>query len=132
MLKAAGFENAAVLDGGFSLWKAEGRPVETGSRDYPAVDTLPLTERPGTWADTNEVLAAIGDGDVCTINALAPEVHRGEGDTNYGRKGRIKGSVNVSSVAMQNCVRCSMRWGLSANRASSAIVVAVCRPRWTR
>lgn len=99
MLRAAGFDEVAVLDGGFAKWSAEGRPVETGySRYAPA--TLSLAERPGAWADRQEVLAAIEDGGVCTINALSPSVHRGEGSVNYGRKGHIKGSRNVPYAAL--------------------------------
>jgi thiosulfate/3-mercaptopyruvate sulfurtransferase len=30
MLRVFGFERAAILDGGFPAWKAEGRPIETG------------------------------------------------------------------------------------------------------
>lgn len=100
MLRATGFETAAVLDGGFGAWVAEGRPVETGAKAYPPAPRLTLRDEPGAWADKAEVLAAIGDGGVCTINALSPSVHRGDGATNYGRKGHIKGSVNVPYAAL--------------------------------
>ncbi|RDJ93712.1 hypothetical protein B4Q13_20065 [Lacticaseibacillus rhamnosus] len=47
-----------------------------------------------------EVLAlrAIGDGAVCTINALQPQQHTGSGGNSYGRPGRIAGSVNVPAA----------------------------------
>ena len=48
------------------------------------------------------MLAAIGDGAVCTINALSPSVHSGEWATNYGRKGHITGSRNVPYAALLN------------------------------
>jgi thiosulfate/3-mercaptopyruvate sulfurtransferase len=36
MLKALGFDGAAVLGGGFDKWVAEGRPVECGpAKGYP-------------------------------------------------------------------------------------------------
>ena len=99
MLRASGFDNAAVLDGGLAKWIADGRPVEAGERRYrPA--TLALSARPGFWADKAAVLAAVGDGSVCTINALSPSVHSGAAETNYGRKGHIKGSVNVPYAAL--------------------------------
>jgi thiosulfate/3-mercaptopyruvate sulfurtransferase len=94
MLRACGFEEAAVLDGGLGKWRAEGRPLEAGTRRYPET-TLTLTARPGAWADRHAVLAAIGDGAVCTINALAPASFSGEAASSYGRKGHITGSVNV-------------------------------------
>jgi len=99
MLRSGGFDNVAVLDGGLAKWRAEGRPVETGVNRYPPT-SLSLSARPGAWADKAQVLAAIGDGGVCTINALAPSVHAGEGATNYGRKGHIKGSTNVPYAAL--------------------------------
>ncbi len=37
-LRASGFDNAAVLDGGFEKWKAEGRPIEAGVRHYPPAE----------------------------------------------------------------------------------------------
>ena len=99
MLRALGFEDAAVLDGGLAKWRAEARPLEAGVHAYPPAD-LSLTERPSAWADKHAVLAAIGDGTVCTINALAPSVHSGEGPVNYGRKGHIAGSRNVPYAAL--------------------------------
>lgn len=99
MLRAAGFQDAAVLDGGLARWIAEERPVETGTRRYPPA-ALTLAEQPGAWADKSDVLTAIGDGAVCTINALSPSVHSGEAPITYGRKGHIKGSRNVPYAAL--------------------------------
>jgi thiosulfate/3-mercaptopyruvate sulfurtransferase len=93
MLRAIGFDDAAVLDGGFDRWSAEGRPVESEEVRYPAA-TLVATPRPGVFVGKEEVKAAIGDRGTCTINALAPDLHRGE-NPRYGRPGRIPGSVNV-------------------------------------
>lgn len=101
MLRASGFDDVAVLDGGFAKWLAEGRPVEAGARRYPPAE-LSLVARPGAWADKRAVLAAIDDGAVCTINALSPSVHSGESAMNYGRKGHIKGSRNVPYAALLN------------------------------
>lgn len=99
MLRASGFEAAAVLDGGFAKWTAEGRDVQSGVQTYPPA-ALSLTARPGAWADKAAVLAAVGDGAVCTINALSPGVHSGEAAMNYGRKGHIAGSRNVPYAAL--------------------------------
>lgn len=93
MLRAIGFDDAAVLDGGFDKWQAEGRPVEAGTKDYPPA-TLVARPRAGLFVGKAEVKAAIGDGGICTINALAPDLHSGE-NPRYGRPGRIPGSVNV-------------------------------------
>lgn len=55
----------------------------------------------GPWgppggATTQDVLAAIDDGGVCTLNALPDAIHRGEVDLGYARPGHVKGSENVS------------------------------------
>ena len=94
MLRAFGFDNAAVLNGGFKKWTVEGRPVSTDSGTRPA-KTFTARPRPALIADKNGVLAAIGETGACVLNALSEEQHRGTGGTAYGRPGRIKGSVNV-------------------------------------
>jgi thiosulfate/3-mercaptopyruvate sulfurtransferase len=98
LLRAFGFDDAAVLDGGFQKWRREGRPVETGpAQPRPAGNFVVRDERP-LMADKEAVLAAIGDGAVCTLNALLPEQHAGTGGSSYGRPGRIKGSVNLPAA----------------------------------
>jgi thiosulfate/3-mercaptopyruvate sulfurtransferase len=98
MLRAIGFDDAAILDGGFDKWAAEGRPTETAETRYPPA-TLAAQPRPGLFIGKEEVKAAIGDAGACTINALAPDLHRGE-NPRYGRPGRIPGSVNVPAAAL--------------------------------
>ncbi|MFC7476321.1 sulfurtransferase [Dankookia sp. GCM10030260] len=98
MLRAIGFDDAAILDGGFDKWAAEGRPTETAETRYPPA-TLAARPRPGLFIGKAEVQAAIGDAGACTINALAPDLHRGE-NPRYGRPGRIPGSVNVPAAAL--------------------------------
>ena len=100
VLRCFGFDNAAVLNGGFQKWAKEGRAVDTGpGKSRPAGS---FSERPAKplMADKNDVLAAIGDGAVCTINALQAPQHAGSGGNTYGRPGRIKGSVNVPTAGL--------------------------------
>jgi thiosulfate/3-mercaptopyruvate sulfurtransferase len=94
MLRAFGFDNAAVLNAGWKKWTAEGRPTSDAA---PDARTAHFTARPrhGLMADRHEVLAAIADGSTCILNALSPEQHRGEGASPYGRPGRIPSSMNV-------------------------------------
>lgn len=95
MLRAAGFGNVSVLDGGFGKWRAENRETESGAHQY-APATLSLSENASCWADKEEVRAAMTATDVCTINALTPDIYAGTSSIHYGRKGHIPGSVNVS------------------------------------
>lgn len=101
MLKACGFDNAAVLDGGLAKWKAEGRPVEAGTRAYPPAEFTP-TPKAGAWADKAEVLAAIDDDRLCIVNALPASIHRGDDATSWGRKGHITGSRNIPFETLLN------------------------------
>lgn len=100
VLRCYGFNNCAVLNGGFQKWTREGRAVESGAAaPRPAGSFTERTAKP-LMADRNEVLAAIGDGAVCTINALQAPQHAGTGGNTYGRPGRIAGSVNVPTVGL--------------------------------
>lgn len=101
LLRLFGHDNAALLDGGFQRWQAEGRPVQAGpARPVTAGSFSEKPARAGMVARKEDVLAAIGDGAVCTINALRPEQHRGTGGAHYGRPGRIKGSTSVPALSM--------------------------------
>lgn len=102
MLRVFGFDDAAVLNGGWQKWSREGKPVETG----PAKPLLPahfiVREHRPLMVGKGEVLRAIGDGAACTINALLPEQHAGTGGNSYGRPGHIKGSVNLPAAHLLN------------------------------
>ncbi len=89
LLRAYGFDDAAVLDGGWKAWTDEGRPTSTDPAPRHTATFAPRP-RPETIADRREVQ----DRPACLLNALAPDVFRGE-TNRYGRAGRIPGSVNV-------------------------------------
>ncbi|MBU2531295.1 MAG: sulfurtransferase [Alphaproteobacteria bacterium] len=99
MLRYVGFDNAAILDGGWEKWQHDGRPVATETTVFPAT-TLTPKPRPELFVGRDEMLAAIDDGATCILNALGPELHRGE-LSRYGRPGRIPGSVNVPAASLQ-------------------------------
>lgn len=94
MLRAYGFDNASVLDGGWEKWLAEGRPVSTDPCRYPPA-RFEAEYRSDLFVDREEMLATRGEEDICTINALNPEFHTGDGPSRYGRPGRVPNSVNV-------------------------------------
>ncbi len=98
MLRAAGFDAAAVLNGGWTKWTAEGRPVASETEAYPPASFEPQP-RPELFAGRDEVLASIDDGAACILNALAEEQHRGE-VSGYGRAGHIPSSVNVPAASL--------------------------------
>jgi thiosulfate/3-mercaptopyruvate sulfurtransferase len=96
MLKAYGFDNAQVLDGGLIKWRKEGRPLSTAVTTHPA-SKFTARPRSGFFADKTRVADAISTPNVRIVNALTPEQHAGKGGVHYGRAGRIPGSCNVAS-----------------------------------
>ncbi|HVC56185.1 MAG TPA: sulfurtransferase [Stellaceae bacterium] len=100
MLRNYGFDNAAVLNGGFKKWASEGRPIETGAAKPRSPATFTVRTDRKLMVGKEAVLAALGDGAVCTINALSPQQHTGTGGTVYGRVGRIAKTVNVPAAAL--------------------------------
>lgn len=100
MLKSLGFDEGAVLNGGFDAWKAEGRPTESGpARGYPPGD-FTAAPRAGFFVDKQQVLAAAKARDAAIVNALGPQFHKGLEPSRYGRPGRIPGSVNVPAATL--------------------------------
>ncbi|MDE2005201.1 MAG: sulfurtransferase [Rhodospirillales bacterium] len=100
LLRCFGHENAAVLDGGFAKWRREGRAIATGPEPAPAPGDFQAGATRDLMADRTEVLAAIGDGGVCTINALTEAQHSGSGGNSYGRPGHIAGSTNIPAARL--------------------------------
>ena len=98
LLRVFGFDAAAVLNGGWQKWSREGRPVETGPGKPQPPGRFAIREPRPLMVGKEEVLQAIGDGAVCTMNALLHEQHVGAGGNSYGRPGRIKGSVNLPAA----------------------------------
>lgn len=95
MLRAFGFDNAAVLNGGWKAWQLEDRPVSSKPCAYPTAKFIPNV-RPQLIADKMEVLAAIEDSSTCIVNALGRRQHRGE-HKEYGGRGHIPGAKNVTA-----------------------------------
>lgn len=108
MLRVFGHDRAAVLNGGFQKWQREGRSVENGpAKPCPAARFM-AAYQPGHVVGKQEMLEAVGDTGICTVNALRPEQHHGTGGTNYGRLGHISGSINIATVnhvGADNCYK---------------------------
>jgi thiosulfate/3-mercaptopyruvate sulfurtransferase len=98
MLRWIGFDRAAILDGGFGAWQAEGRPLSTEAPDRPA-KTLTADTRWELIADRDAVLAAIEDDAVQLIDVM-PEAHyRGE-MVMYDRPGHIPSAINIAVTGL--------------------------------
>jgi thiosulfate/3-mercaptopyruvate sulfurtransferase len=100
MLRAIGFDQAAILDGGWEHWAAQGLPQRTGDESFPAA-TLSAAPRDGLFVDKAAVQAAQDQDNAVVINALSRELHAGH-SPRYGRPGRIPGSINVPATELRD------------------------------
>jgi thiosulfate/3-mercaptopyruvate sulfurtransferase len=98
MLRAFGFDSAAVLDGGWRAWTTDGRPTSTEVPDWPPA-TLTARPRTGLFVGKGAVQDAIATGQTCLVNALARADHGGE-TQHYARPGHIAGSANVPAMEL--------------------------------
>lgn len=94
LLRLFGFDDAAVLDGGWERWLAEGRSVSQVPADYPPA-TFVASEPRQMLATKDDVLASLADDASILVNTLPEELFRGNGPSRYGRPGRIPGSRSV-------------------------------------
>jgi thiosulfate/3-mercaptopyruvate sulfurtransferase len=71
MLRAYGFTEASVVDGGWFKWKEEGRPVST---EVPEPEPARFVARPQPQvrASRGDVADSIGDPETRVVNALGP------------------------------------------------------------
>ena len=94
MLRAYGFDNAGVLEGGFQRWTREQRPVSAETSKYAPGDFV-ARPRLELIASKEDVLESIDNGSRCIINSLSPDAHSGKAPPRRGRPGHIASSVNV-------------------------------------
>lgn len=96
MLRAFGFENAAVMNGGWTTWNLEDRAV---SNDTAAYEPAHFAAHPrgGLFVGKKEVLAAIDDPATSIVCALGRRQFIGE-HREYGRRrGHIPTAQNISA-----------------------------------
>jgi thiosulfate/3-mercaptopyruvate sulfurtransferase len=91
-----GADQVFILDGGFTKWRAEGRPVESGTVARPPAEFTPRFDRDRV-ADAERVEQMLASGHAQVVDARSPERFRGEApEPRPGlRSGHIPGSRNV-------------------------------------
>lgn len=82
-----------VLNGGWTKWVAEGRPITTASPAHPPA-RFTARVHPEWWAAAGEVRARLGEPAVTLVDCRSPAEFRGEVGRGE-RPGRIPGSVNL-------------------------------------
>jgi thiosulfate/3-mercaptopyruvate sulfurtransferase len=99
MLRAFGFDNAGILDGGWRSWTLDGRPTSTDPAPRHPPGVLSARLRSGLFVGKVEVLSAIDRSEVCIVDALPEAMYRGERQ-DYARPGHIPGASNVPFGAL--------------------------------
>lgn len=99
MLRVFGHDDVAVLDGGSVAWSAAGYSLDDAVPPGPPAVRFSSRPRPELVATRDTVLDALEDPSILLVNALSPELHRGE-QNRYGRAGHIPGSVNVPARSL--------------------------------
>ena len=93
----AGEPNVAVLDGGLSKWREEGRPLDSGNPSHAPRD-YPVPEQRREVRDKGEMLANIDNGEAQVVDAR--DAARFAGVEGSGSEGHIPGAANVPFMAL--------------------------------
>lgn len=94
-LRYYGHEPVTLLDGGFTRWQAEGRPLESEIPVPPSAN-FRARVRPDLRVDADQVMTAIGRDDVRIVDALPEVFFSGQARLFPGhRAGHIPSAHNV-------------------------------------
>ena len=98
MLRAMGFDNCALLDGGMPAWVEAGYPLESDAPAAESADGDFVARLNPDWVvDAQQVLAALADDEVAVVDARPAERFRGEAEEPRAglRRGHMPGAVNL-------------------------------------
>lgn len=93
MLKTWGHQRVAVLDGGWSAWRATGLPEEAGDVPDAVENALPGSFDRARLLATDDIPAALSSGNVL-LDARAPERFRGDVEPLDRKAGHVPGAIN--------------------------------------
>ncbi|MFI8437134.1 sulfurtransferase [Streptomyces sp. NPDC079020] len=108
MLRAVGFDRAAVLDGGLPAWTGAGLPVqEGGPGPAPAPGDFTARPRAGLVVGSGDVVAALADPGTLVLDARSRERFSGvAAEPRPGlRGGHMPGAVNLPFGEVQRAGR---------------------------
>lgn len=93
LLRYAGHDAVAVLDGGWAKWIREGRPTQSGE-ETRSPGTFVASPRPDMRVSVDEVSAQLGNPKTLLVDARAPERYEGQTEPIDRVPGHIPGAVN--------------------------------------
>ncbi len=96
LLRALGFVQVKVLDGGFAAWNADGLPLESGPppRYPPTRLPLRLSLPANAWLNADAVTTGLVDGSIALVDARGAARYRGEVEPIDPVAGHVPGAVN--------------------------------------
>jgi thiosulfate/3-mercaptopyruvate sulfurtransferase len=99
--RVLGAQKVFILEGGLPRWKAEGRPIESGTVNR-APRPFRARQVPAAVASLAEVQAALADGAVQVVDVRPADRFRGEApEPRAGlRSGHMPGALNVPYTAL--------------------------------
>ena len=98
LLKWAGHDAAAVLDGGLAAWKAAGFPCGAGTESRP-VSRFVAAFRPEMAVDARHVLSVLNDPAWVVLDARAADRYHGQNETLDPVAGHVAGAVSAPYAA---------------------------------
>ena len=93
LLRYAGHDAVALLDGGWAKWLREGRPTRSGLETRTPT-TFVAAPRPGMRVGVDEVVSLVNDPAALLVDARAPERYEGRTEPIDRVPGHIPGAVN--------------------------------------
>ncbi|MDH5767211.1 MAG: rhodanese-like domain-containing protein, partial [Gammaproteobacteria bacterium] len=104
MLRWAGFDNAAILNGGLTAWTSAKYPLST-EQVVRVEKILTPRLRPELISDRDEVFSAIGSDNILLVDTMPGEMYRGEMSM-YARPGHISGAINIDGLKLLDKTGC--------------------------
>jgi thiosulfate/3-mercaptopyruvate sulfurtransferase len=98
LLRWAGHEDVAVLDGSLKAWLAIHGPIESGEHHLPPSHFM-LRRSLATWVATAELAALLNDPSSRLIDARPPERFSGANDPIDPVAGHVPGAINHPTAA---------------------------------
>lgn len=94
LFRANGYDNVAVVDGGYTKWSSEDRPSEVGHVESP-ITVFASVERPELWVSKSDVEAIVaGTDSAALVCGVPPKEFAGEAG-HRARLGHIPGSISA-------------------------------------
>lgn len=100
LLRAAGHDSVAVLDGGLTAWRREARETATGHIAPTAGPGITVREERSLWVDKPEVERIVrGEATGALVCAVPPKEFTGEAGQRP-RRGHLPGSTSVPAARL--------------------------------